>query len=91
MAKQRHVIRSMLAETRIDDDRPSVAWLIFHPDSANEIHIELRRSTFQKLRDAMTAELRRGLTRRRRPSSTLAKSTLTKSRTDNSGTSSALV
>jgi hypothetical protein len=66
MAKQRHVIRSMLAEARIDYDRPSVAWLIFHHDSANEIHIELRRSTFQKLRDAMSAELRRGLTRRRR-------------------------
>jgi len=80
MAKQRHVIRSMLAEARIDYERPSVAWLIFHPDSANEIHIELRRSTFQKLRDAMSAELRRGLTRRRR--------NLSLSQTKNPGTPS---
>jgi len=83
MAKQRHVIRSMLAVVRIDYDRPSAAWLIFYPDSANEIHVELQRATFQKLRDAMTAELRRGLTRRRRSLSPLAKS-----RTNNPGTPS---
>jgi hypothetical protein len=84
MVKQRHVVRSTLADVRIDYDRPSVAWLIFYPDGANEIHIELRRSTFQKLRDAMTAELRRGLTRRRGSLSA-------KSRTNNPGTNSVIV
>jgi hypothetical protein len=80
MAKQRHVIRSMLAEAQLITIEPSVAWLIIHPDSANEIHIELRRSTFQKLRNAMSAELRRGLTRRR--------GNLSLSRTENPGTPS---
>jgi hypothetical protein len=68
MAKQHHVIRSAKADVRIDHRRASAALLIFHPDNNSEVHVEVGRATLQKLRDSITAELRRGLSRRGRPS-----------------------
>ena len=68
MAKQHQVIRSAKADVRIDHRRPSAAFLIFHPDNNSEIHVEVGRATLQKLRDSITVELRRGLSRRGRPS-----------------------
>jgi hypothetical protein len=68
MAKQHHVIRSAKADVRIDHRRPSAGLLIFHPDNHSEIHVEVGRATLQKLRDSISVELRRGLSRRGRPS-----------------------
>jgi hypothetical protein len=68
MAKQQQVIRSAKADVRIDHRRPSTALLIFHPDNNSEIHVEVGRATLQKLRDSISLELRRGLSRRGRPS-----------------------
>jgi hypothetical protein len=68
VAKQQQLIRSTNAHVRIDHQRPSAALLIFYPDNNSEVHVEVERATLQKLRDSITVELRRGLSRRGRPS-----------------------